>query len=118
MHVWRSWFGTALLAVSVLLTSSAGADPATGSKTIQLVEKAGGKLTRDGRKSGNPVVGVDFDDVKVTDAVLKELAGLPLLTKVSLERTPVGDAGVRSLASLKGLQELSLAQTKITDNSL
>jgi internalin A len=51
----------------------------------------------------------------VTDAGLKELAGLKGLTRLSLSRTGVTDAGLKELAGLKNLKNLSLSGTSVTD---
>jgi uncharacterized protein YjbI with pentapeptide repeats len=54
----------------------------------------------------------------VTDAGLKELAGLEHLEIVYLPATNIGDAGVQALLSLTRLRELNLAGTRITDAGL
>ena len=51
---------------------------------------------------------------KVTDAGLKELAGLKHLHKLDLFNTKVTDAGLKELAGLKSLRELRLIATKVT----
>ena len=45
----------------------------------------------------------------MTDAGLKELAGLKSLQSLRLGRTQVTDAGLKELARLKNLQSLTLA---------
>jgi hypothetical protein len=52
---------------------------------------------------------------KVTDAGLKELAGLKGLKELDLDDTQVTDAGLKELAALKELKELGLFGTKVTD---
>jgi hypothetical protein len=54
----------------------------------------------------------------VTDAGLKELAGLRSLQGLYLNRTRVTDAGLKELWALKRLRELSLGRTKVTDAGL
>lgn len=52
---------------------------------------------------------------KVTDAGLKELAGLKDLKELSLLSTQVTDAGLHELAGFKSLQKLNLFRTKASD---
>ena len=52
---------------------------------------------------------------RITDAGLKNLAGLSSLRTLSLGRTQVTDAGLKSLAGLKNLQSLDLSETKVTE---
>jgi Leucine-rich repeat (LRR) protein len=54
----------------------------------------------------------------VTDAGLKELAGLKGLKTLSLRGTHVTDAGLKELAGLKNLQWLNLSGTHVTDAGL
>ena len=49
-------------------------------KAVALVEKLGGKVTRDEKLPGKPVAGVALFFSAVTDAELKELAALKNLT--------------------------------------
>ena len=51
----------------------------------------------------------------VTDAGLKELAGLKQLQTLYLGSTRVTDAGLKELAGLKQLQSLNLHDTKVTN---
>lgn len=55
---------------------------------------------------------------KVTDAGLKQVAGMKNLTQLHLERTAVTDAGLRSLSKLRELEYLNLYGLPITDNGL
>ena len=54
----------------------------------------------------------------MTDAGLKELAGLKSLQTLDLGDTQVTDAGLKELAGLKSLQTLDLSDTKVTDAGL
>jgi internalin A len=58
------------------------------------------------------------DRAKVTDAGLKELAGHKNLQWLDLSYTQVTDAGLKELAGLKSLKELDLRVTKVTDAGL
>jgi internalin A len=105
------------LAVSGLcLSSSAQADDED--KAVSLVEKLGGKATRDEKAPGKPVVKVNLRGTQVTDAGLKELAALKNLTTLDLNLTQVTDAGLKELATLKNLTTLELVYTKVTDVGL
>src|SRR5262245_62373163 len=60
--------------------------------------------------TGLPDPGVPFGlslfTTSVTDAELKELAGLKSLQALNLGQTKVADAGMKELAGLKNLQDL------------
>lgn len=62
--------------------------------------------------------GLDLGYRQVTDAGLKELAGLTSLQTLNLRSTPVTDVGLKELAGLTSLQTLSLDTTKLTDVGL
>ncbi len=62
--------------------------------------------------------GLCLNLTKVTDAGLKELAGLKSLQALYLAGTQVTDAGLKELAGLKSLQILDLRGTKVTDAGL
>jgi hypothetical protein len=52
--------------------STARADEAED-KAVEFVKKLGGRITRDDKAEGKPVIKVELGDTKVTDSVLKEL---------------------------------------------
>ena len=87
-------------------------------KSATFVGTLGGTATRDENLPGNPVITVFLVDKQVTDAGLKELAGLKNLTRLVLVRAMVTDAGMKELAALKNLTDLSLGGTKVTDAGL
>ena len=62
--------------------------------------------------------GVCLNLTKVTDAGLKELAGLKSLRALYLAGTQVTDAGLKGLAGRKALQTIDLRGTKVTDAGL
>ncbi len=62
--------------------------------------------------------GLDLSETEVTDAGLKELAGLKSLQTLNLSYTLVTDAGLKELAGLKSLQALNLGNTQVTDAGL
>jgi hypothetical protein len=54
----------------------------------------------------------------VSDAGVKDLAGLQRLTTLNLAFTQVTDAGLRYLSELKGLTRVGLRGTAVTDVGL
>jgi hypothetical protein len=62
--------------------------------------------------------GLSLWHTQVTDAGLKEFAGLKWLQTLDLGSTQVTDAGLRELVALMGLQTLVLASTQVTDAGL
>ena len=87
-------------------------------KAFKFVEGLGGKVTRDEKLPGKPVVGVNLDGTKMTDAGLKELAPLKNLTTLNLGNTQVTGVGLKELAPLKNLTTLNLNSTRVTDAGL
>jgi RNA polymerase sigma factor (sigma-70 family) len=83
---------------------------------VKLVEKLGGKITRDDQQPGKPVVEVDLQVTRVTDADLKDLKGLKKLTTLNLFGCKgVTDAGVKELKELKQLTSLYLYRSQVTE---
>jgi hypothetical protein len=80
------------------------------------------KVWREGLLAKLPAPGKPFGlrlgGTEVTDAGLKELAGLKKLSSLSLGATGVTDAGLKDLAGSKNLSSLSLHSTKVTDAGL
>ena len=89
------------LMVSVLgLGSPVRADEAED-KAVAFMKKIGGKVIRDEKAPGKPVVTVDLLGTQLTDAGLKELVAFKNLTTLHLAGTKVGDAGVKELVALR-----------------
>jgi hypothetical protein len=85
----------------------------------ELIKKKGGRIYRDKKTEGNPIVEVRFSYINdVFDADLKILKDLKSLQTLDLERTNITDAGVREIGILKNLQTLRLDATKVTDACL
>ncbi len=61
---------------------------------------------------------LDLSLTRVTDAGMRELAGLNGLQDLRLALTQVTDAGLKELAGLKSMQALDLGFTKLTDAGL
>jgi hypothetical protein len=88
---------------------------------VKWVEDVGGKLKRDDKAPGKPVVEVAFGPVnkKVTNDGLKELKNfknLKSLTVFFCEQ--IGDDGMKHVKELTGLEKLTLGNTSITDAGL
>ena len=58
---------------------------------------------------------LNLNGTQVTDAGLKELAGLTQMQNLGLSRTQVTDAGLKELTGMKNLQMVNLVGTKVTD---
>ena len=87
-------------------------------KAAALVQKLGGTVVRDEKRSGQPVVEVDLSKSKVTGENLRALAPLQNLTALYLSHTPVTNADLKELAPFQKLRTLDLAYTPVTDDGL
>src|SRR6516162_4962276 len=110
----RSTLGLAVLA---LFLSGAQTNGPEG-KALALVKKLGGKVHRDDKKEGKPITFVSLSNKQVTDADLKELAGLKQLETLNLTSTQISDSGLKDLTELSQLRCLDLGETRITDVGL
>ena len=109
---------TMLIGAVMLLACLSGAARADEASAVKAVEKLGGKVTRDDKLPGKPVIGVNLAGTGVTDAGLKELKDLKQLTTLYLNMTGVTDAGLKELKDLKQLTSLILTATKVTDDGV
>src|SRR5881409_2312039 len=109
---------TMLIGAVMLLACLSGAARADEASAVKAVENLGGKVTRDDKLPGKPVIGVNLGGTKVTDAGLKELKHLKQLTSLYLNNTQVTDAGLKELKDLKQLTYLDVAFTQVTDAGL
>lgn len=111
----RMWAG---LLVVLIASSGVWADDAED-KALKFVEKFDGRVTRDEKVPGKPVVTVSLNFAKLTDADLKELAAFKSLKTLRLVSVQtLTDAGLKELAALTTLTELDLTRTKVTDAGL
>jgi internalin A len=89
---------------------------------VKAVENLFGKVTRDDKLPGKPVIGVTLNNIGATGAslkeCLKELKDLKQLTSLNLEGTQVTGAGLKELKDLKQFTRLNLFATKVTDAGL
>src|SRR5947209_13191588 len=105
----------AYVCVVALLILSSGAARADEASAVKAVEKLGGKVTRDDKLPGKPVIEVNLAGSKVTDGGLKELKDLKHLTSLNLGWAKVTDVGLKELKELKQLTSLSITYTSVTD---
>ena len=87
-------------------------------KTISDLEKMGGKAVVDETSPDKPVISVNFNGSRATDAGLVHLKRLPKLRALDLSWSAVSDAGLENLAGLTRLQSLNLTATRVTDAGL
>jgi hypothetical protein len=109
------WIGL----VAILVGGLARADDAD-EKAAKWVEGVGGKVIRDTKQPGNPIVEVNLAaNKKVTNDGLKELAGLKGVKRLSLFfNEKITDDGVAHLKGLTTLEELTLNNTGVGDAGL
>ena len=107
----RGAVGAGVLLGLLVLAVAGRADEAAAVKAIQ---KLGGKVTRDDKLPGKPVVAVDLRSTLTTDADLNVLKECKHLQVLDLGVTQVTDAGLKELKKLRQLQELDLSGTKVT----
>ena len=90
-------------------------------ESLQTLDLTGRQVTDAGLKELAGLMslqGLNLSRTRVTDAGLKELAGLMSLQRLDLRGTRVTDAGLKELAGLKSLQSLDLGDTQVTDAGL
>jgi len=94
------------------LTAETNTDQA---KAIAEIKKLGGKVTVDEK---SPVISVELEGTRVSDANLASLKGLTQLQSLELKNTDVTDAGLAIVKGLTHLQSLDLTTSKVTDAGL
>ncbi len=87
-------------------------------KAVAFVESLHGKLTRDEKLPGKPVVEVNLASTAVTDAGLKQLAAFKSLSVLDLRNTAITDAGLKEIGKLNSLTQLIVGKTQVTDAGL
>lgn len=141
----QSTFTMIAVAVALCLFTSTlpGQEPPDDAKTIEKIDLLRGKIVRDEKRPGRPVVALSFNEshrfsdkymhlmkefkyleslnltgTRVTDVGLKELAQCGNLKELGLASTQITDAGLKELKGLKNLKALDLSFTQITDVGL
>ena len=109
---------TMLVGAVMLLACLSGAARADEASAVKAIEKLGGKVTRDDKLPGKPLIAVDLARTKVTDAGLKELKDFKQLTSLDVSFTRVTATGLKELKDLKQLTSLNLNNTKVTDDGV
>ncbi|HXY33329.1 MAG TPA: hypothetical protein VEI07_03815, partial [Planctomycetaceae bacterium] len=135
---------TAFCVLLVIILSPAGRVDATDKveETIQRIESLGGQVKRDEKMTGRPVTEIILEgnpeeyapllsqlrlftnlttldcQTNITDAGLKELAGLKKLKSLCLANTDITDAGLSELRGIENLESLILSNTRVRDAGL
>src|SRR5213080_1884739 len=105
---------TMLVGAVMLLACLSGAARADEASAVKAIEKLGGKVTRDDKRPGKPVIAVILaGTTQVTDAGLKELKHLKQLTALTLGGQ-VTAAGLKELKELKQLTSVDLTFAQVT----
>ncbi len=85
---------------------------------LSSIQKLGGKVERDDKGEGKPVIVVNLGLTEVKDADLEHLEGLATVKKLTLNDTPITDAALDHVKDLTALEKLYLVDTKVTDAGL
>jgi len=103
----------ALLAVVGIAARIVNAvDEVDEAKAIAKIELLSGKIERDEKLPGRPVIGVSFEgSERFTDRYIYLLSALPNLARVDLSGSKLTDEGLKQLPHLKNLVELNLYDT-------
>jgi len=102
------------LSLAVAVPARAAEPNPQAAKAVAEIEKLGGRVTIDENSPDKPVIGVDLEHTRVTDAGLEHLKGLTKLQTLDLQGTSVTDAGLEHLKGLVRLKELDLSRSKVT----
>src|SRR5438093_293949 len=103
-----------VLAVALMAVELVSADDAED-KALAAIKKLSGRIVRDDKKPGRPVVSLSLGSTNATDPDLKELTGLTELQTLDLGGTKVTDAGLKDLAGFQQLHSLDLSGAIATD---
>lgn len=105
------------LALGAMTVSPAFAD-AQDDKAALEVQKLGGRVDRDDKAPGKPVLTVNFATTPADDNALGLVSGLTKIQKLTLNGTKVTDAGLAKIKGLASLKKLYAVDTKLTDAAL
>jgi hypothetical protein len=115
--LWGAVLALFVLAGAVVLVRYLGVHDAPArevfdAEAVQAIERVGGKVLRDEKAPGKPVIAVFLNTPAMTDAGLKELAELKQLRELDLTGSLVTVSGLKELAGLQQLQTLHLGETQ------
>ncbi len=107
-----------VLGLSLALVASGCTGRVSGVKSEQgtpagEITNLGGRVIVDKQSPDKPVIFVDLESTKVTDAGLEHLEGFTKLQRLNLANTKVTDEGLQHLKELINLRRLNLAHTKV-----
>jgi hypothetical protein len=114
----RFTFVALLACGSLFVVPRAQAQDDAQDKAAAEIQKLGGKVDRDSKEAGKPVISVNLSLTQVSDDAMGQLVNFPKLKRLALNNTPITDAGLEKLKDLKELQKIYLVDTKITDAGL
>jgi hypothetical protein len=104
---------------AVVLLFAAAATAADAEKTaVETIEKLGGKIFRDDKADGKPIVQVDLHNSKVKAEHLKQLRAFKQLRKLELGFTDIGDEGLKELHELKSLREVGIGYVHVSNEAV
>jgi hypothetical protein len=86
-------------------------------QVIAVIQKMDGRVQRDLKAPGQPVIGISLRGTKVTDADLEILKQLKSLQILNLSQTAITDAGLKPIEFLPKLQN-PILPVSITDAGL
>jgi hypothetical protein len=81
-------------------------------RAVQAIERLGGKVLRDEKAPGKPVIAVFLNTPAMTDAGLEVLGELKQLRELDLTGSRVTASGLKELAGLQQLQTLHIDETQ------
>ena len=87
-------------------------------KAVARLKILNGRIERDEKQPGKPVVAVTLNSELATDVVWKDLAPLTSVTELDLRFTNVTGKGAKKISGLIHLRRLELYGTRITDAGL
>jgi hypothetical protein len=93
-------------------------DPPSADQAAAAIQQKGGKVERDDKAEGKPIIIVNFATMPTSDDDLACLKGLDKLQKLTLNNTKITDAGLAHVEGLTSLQKLYLVDTGISDTGL
>jgi hypothetical protein len=111
------WSG--VLALLALTSTARGQLNSEGrDRMLDTIRQLGGQVLIDEKSPGQPILRVDLNGPRVTDAVVAPLRGFSFLRTLFLCETKVTDAGLVNLRDLRDLRVLYLTYDSITDRGL